>query len=233
MTKLTGRQRAFLSQFLDLYHEAGEQLHYADVAQQLGVGKVTAYDMLRLLEEHGLVQSEYILRGEGRGAGRSSIVFRPTTRAHALIGELSENMDGVDEWEQIRARVLEFIQSDKSYRTLLEELLHRVPEQESPMLYAAELVTAIILCLQELHAEAATFELTERMRSLGLPADAILNALAGVIVGLSFVEGINRRLVRELQASVQKFQEIIATLSSENKERLVSLADEIAGVVTG
>jgi len=40
---------------------------------------MTAYDMLRLLEERGLVTSEYVLPEQG--PGRSMIVFRPTAKA--------------------------------------------------------------------------------------------------------------------------------------------------------
>jgi len=108
--KLTGRQRAFLSQFLDLYRESREPLHYTDVAQRLGVSKITAYDMLRLLEERGLVQSEYVLRGKGQGAGRSSIVFHPTPQADALFTELAGEAEGRGEWEAVKTRILGALQ---------------------------------------------------------------------------------------------------------------------------
>jgi len=51
--KLTGRQEEFLAKFLDLYAQVQEPLHYTQVAEVLGVGKITAYDMLRLLEKMG------------------------------------------------------------------------------------------------------------------------------------------------------------------------------------
>ena len=38
--ELTGRQRAFLSQFLDLYRETRELLHYSAVGRRLGVSTV-------------------------------------------------------------------------------------------------------------------------------------------------------------------------------------------------
>ena len=48
--KLTRRQHQFLSQFLDFYHEVEQPIHYPDLADRLGIGNVTAYEMLRLLE---------------------------------------------------------------------------------------------------------------------------------------------------------------------------------------
>ncbi|MHB0874615.1 MAG: helix-turn-helix domain-containing protein, partial [Anaerolineae bacterium] len=92
--QLTGRQREFLGKFLDLYCEADHPLHYAAVAERLNVGKISAYDMLRLLEEKGLLISEYVLP-PGRSAGRSSIVFRPTPKATALMAQLAG-----EDWER-------------------------------------------------------------------------------------------------------------------------------------
>ena len=51
---LTHRQREFLNHFLDLYQEMEEPIHNTVLADRLGLGKVTAYEMLRLLEERGL-----------------------------------------------------------------------------------------------------------------------------------------------------------------------------------
>ena len=73
MTKLSRRQQEFLSQFLDVYRESDQPIHYTTLAKELGIGKVTAYEMLRLLEERGLVQAEFQLPEGGRGPGRSGI----------------------------------------------------------------------------------------------------------------------------------------------------------------
>lgn len=56
--KLPPRQREFLSRLLDLYREAEAPVRYASVARALEVSPVTAYEMLRLLEDKGLVRSE-------------------------------------------------------------------------------------------------------------------------------------------------------------------------------
>jgi DNA-binding MarR family transcriptional regulator len=231
--KLTGRQRAFLSQFLDLYRADREPLHYTAVAQRLGVSKITAYDMLRLLEERGLVQSEYVLRGEGQGAGRSSIVFHPTPQANALFTELAGEMGDVGEWEAVKGRILETLQTRKEegYQELLEEILTRLPQRQSPLLYAAEMITAVILSLQQLQEEASTSDLFDKLRSLGLPGDAGLSALAGLTLGISFVERINRRLISLLLSYTGRYQEILSRLSAENKRRLSNFVGEVIKVV--
>ena len=231
--KLTGRQRAFLSQFLDLYRESRGPLHYTDVAQRLGVSKITAYDMLRLLEERGLVQSEYVLRGEGQGAGRSSIVFRPTPQADALFAELAGEAVGQGEWEAVKTRILETLRAGKGtdYQGLLEEILARLPQRESPMLYAAEMITAIILSLQQLREDASESSRFDKLRSLGLPGEAGLSALGGLALGLSFVERANRRLISLLLSYTGRYQEILSRLSAENKRRLSNFVGEVIKIV--
>ncbi|HEY72882.1 MAG TPA: Lrp/AsnC family transcriptional regulator, partial [Thermoflexia bacterium] len=58
--KLSPRQRDFLVRLLDLYREAEGPVHYVDVARALDVNPVTAYEMLRLLENKGLARSETV-----------------------------------------------------------------------------------------------------------------------------------------------------------------------------
>jgi len=225
--ELTGRQRSFLNQFLDLYRETQGPLHYTAVAQRLGVSKITAYDMLRLLEERGLVQSEYVLRGKGRGAGRSSIVFRCTPQADALFAQLASEPGDLAKWEAVKTRTLETLQAEeRDYQRLLEQILVRLPSRQSPMLYATEMITAVILSLQQFRGGASTTGLFDKLRSLGLPGEVGLGALGGLALGLSFVERANRRLIERLLSYVGRYQEIIANLSAENKRRLASFAWE-------
>ena len=231
--KLTGRQKSFLSQFLDLYRESRKPLHYTDVAQRLGVSKITAYDMLRLLEERGLVQSEYVLRGKGQGAGRSSIVFHPTPQADTLFAELAGEAGDLEEWEPVKRRILEALRAGKGtdYEGLLEEILARLPQRQSSMLYAAEMITAVILSLHQLREEASVAGLLDKLRALGLPGEAGLSALAGLTLGLSFVERINRRLISLLLSYTGRYQETLSRLSAENKQRLSNFVGEVMKIV--
>ncbi len=231
--KLTGRQKAFLRAFFDLHQETQAPLHYAAVAQRLGVSKITAYDMLRLLEGRGLVKSEYVLRGKGQGAGRSSIVFRPTPRANELFAELVNKDVNHREWEMVKTRILETLRIRKGtdYQGLLEEILARLPQRQSPMLYAAEMITAVILSLQQLRKDVSAAGLFDRLRALGLPGETGLRALAGLAMGLSFVEYINRHLVNLLLSYTGRYQEIISRLSTENLRQLSNFAGEVMNIV--
>lgn len=229
--KLTGRQRAFLSGFLDLYREAQEPLHYTAIAKRLGVSKITAYDMLRLLEKRGLVQSEYVLRGKGQGAGRSSIVFRPTPQADALFTELSGGVENQALWEAEKQQILNALETGNDHQDLLEELLRRLPTGQSPLVQAAEMITAIILSLHLLSKATATSGLFDKLRSLGLPGEAGLVALGGLAMGLSFVEQVNRQLIEQLLAYMGRYQQIVTNLNAESKRKLTGFVREVMQVM--
>ena len=229
--KLTGRQRAFLGDFLDLYQEEKDSLHYTTVAERLGVGRITAYDMLRLLEEKGLVTSKYIMPTSG--PGRSTIVFRPTEQGETLIRELAGEAWDREEWETVKAHIIQSLQAGpgENYEPLLEEIMLRLSERPSPLVYTAGVVTAVILSLHQVREEAPAGRLWEQLRALGLPEEVGLNALGGVAVGLSLVERANRRLTRKLLSYTRQYQDYMADLSTEGRHRLSEFTAEVMRIV--
>ena len=74
---LTRRQKDFITNLIDLSNEIEGPIHYSALADRLGVSPFTAYDMLRLLEEKGLVTSEYQLAAGKDGPGRAERLFYP------------------------------------------------------------------------------------------------------------------------------------------------------------
>lgn len=230
--KLTGRQKDFLNKFLDLYREANRPLHYAVLAESLEVSKPTAYDMLRVLEKHELVASEYVLP-KGGGPGRSSIVFRPTEKAAEVIAQSAGEHWDKEEWELTKGSILQALRDRKGadYQNLLDEILRRIPERKSPMLYVTEMITAAILNLSQLKEEAEARGLFKNLRSLGFPGELGLNALAGLNLGLTMVENANRRVTTLLLSYTQRYQAHLARLSAENKKRLSDFAQEVMKIV--
>ncbi|MEE9615884.1 MAG: hypothetical protein V3T90_02620 [Anaerolineae bacterium] len=225
--KLSSRQRDFLSNLLDLYHEAEAPVHYVSVARALDVSPVTAYEMLRLLEDKGLVRSETV-RPQGH-RGRSIVVFSPTEKATALLSELMGNTLSEREWEQAKANVLRVLEQGKGtdYQNLLDELLLRIPERKSPSLFAADMVTAIILVLYELRDTAAAKKILPYLRWFGPPGWAVLYSLAGFSLALSLVERANRRATSLLVSYSQQFREHLDNLTGEEKVRLSDFVYEV------
>jgi DNA-binding MarR family transcriptional regulator len=229
--KLTGRQREFLSRFLDLYRGTKQPIHYTQLAEKVGVSKLTAYDMLRLLEERGLVASEYILPREG-GPGRSSIVFYPTTKAVEAMARVSPEDWDRTEWERAKERILQALDERRgAYQNLLDEIVLRIPKRKSPMLYITEMITAIFLQLHQLRDDLKVNGIFPDPHLVGLPDELGLNALPGLTLGLTLVEKANRRVTTLLLSYTQKYQDHLARLSAENKKRLSDFAQEVMNIV--
>ena len=226
---LTKRQRNFLTQFLDLYREVKTPLHYTLVARRLGIGNVTAYEMLRLLEKRGFVASKYELPRSG--PGRSNVVFYPTERAITMAPPHEKWASG--EWERIKEGILSALRRDRDtgYEKLLNEILTRLPGRKSPLLYAADMVTAVILTIYRLLEKAEAKGVFAQLRSLGFPGEWGLNALAGLTLGLTLVEKANRRLTSLLLSYVGKYQRCLAELGFEERQVLTDFAQEVMEIV--
>jgi len=233
MKSLTRRQQEFLGEFLDLYHQENAPVHYSTVAERLGVGKVTAYEMMRLLEERAMAQAEYYRPEDMRGPGRSSVVFRPTPLAAKILMGLAKGKWREDEWEEAKACILDQLRAGKAsdYKMLLEELLSRLPHQRSPTVYLTQMVTAIALGLHSLKDVANANGMRKILSNVGLPGELDLSALAGLSVGLSLVERINRRITSALLGQAKRFQKFLAELNAENRRRLAEFTREILEIV--
>ena len=229
--KLSSRQRDFLNRLLDLYREAQAPVHYTNVARALDVRPVTAYEMLRLLEDKGLVRSEAV-RPQGH-RGRSVVVFSPTEKATALLSGLTSNPLDERKWEEIKADILQALDEGRGtgYQNLLNELLLRIPERKSPLLFAADMVTAIILAFYELRDTAAARRLFPHLRWFGPPGWAVLYSLAGFSLALSLVEKANRRTTSLLLSYAQEFREHLDGLTGGEKTRLSDFVYDVLRAV--
>ncbi len=146
--KLTHRQETFVQRLLDLYRELNGPIHYSALAERIGVSPFTAYDMLRLLEEKGLVTSQYRLDSDKPVVGRSEIVFLPTESARQSFNELAGDTDQGN-WENVRTQIMEKIRGGGlNDHVLAEEILARVPPDVPDVLrYCIEVMTIVILRL--------------------------------------------------------------------------------------
>ena len=98
-TELSSRQRDFLGRLLHLCREAEGPVHYADVARALDVNPVTAYEMLRLLENKGLVRAETV-RPQGRKSLHRRLFTYGTRHSPGRIeGDPASERD----WEEAKA----------------------------------------------------------------------------------------------------------------------------------
>jgi hypothetical protein len=150
--KITRRQEEFINKLHDLNQELDGPIHYSLLAERLGVSPFTAYDMLCLLEEKGLVTSEYLLPSDKCGPGRAERVFYLTQAAQqrkkSVIQQAGgENLDH-DQLRRLMSRKLH--EGQVPYQDVIEEMLARIPvDGQGQARYCLEVMTILALRLQK------------------------------------------------------------------------------------
>ncbi|OGO14950.1 MAG: hypothetical protein A2Z14_05415 [Chloroflexi bacterium RBG_16_48_8] len=232
---LTRRQQEFLRALIDLHTEEGEAVHYTVVAEYLGVARVTAYEMLRLLEERGLARREFQRSEEDHGPGRSPVSFRPNALAETALTDQSPSVRISGEWLRIKTQILEKLQrgEGRSHEDLLKEILDHLPRRRSPEVYMAEMVTALILGLHSLREFAEARRLRNMLGRIGLPGELDLAAIPGLSAGLSLVERFNKQVSGALLNQASKYQALLSELSAEKRRLLAEFTREVVKVIGG
>ena len=230
--RLTFRQKVFLSKLLDFYRETQEPLHYSVVAERLGLSNSTAYDMLRLLEQKGMVSSEYTTPKVTSGPGRSSILFFPTAEAIELFSRLAGESQEQEEWEDVKAHILASLRQGKAseYQDLLRELLTRIPEAGSPLVRCAEVITALLLSLREARHKFVGQSPVSML--LGAPVSKLgMSILAGLVLGLSLADQRVQRLLGDFQKYTEKYEASLQELNPASLSALHRFTQDVLRVL--
>lgn len=233
--KITRRQQEFLGQFLDIYREMDHPLHYVKIAERLNLGKITVYEMLRLLEERGLVQSEYEMDSRPHGPGRPSVLFKPTEEARRAISQLAGSSAELEDWQAVKEQILLKVREGKAngYEDLAMELLSRISERNSPLIFITEIITTLLITMATISDAPQIHMILERLRRIGLPQEIGLSALSGIALAISGLERINRRSATILLTQFGKYEDILLQLSEENRRRLTEFTREVTQVLSG
>lgn len=186
--KLTRRQADLFRDFLDLYRELQGPIHYSVLAKRVGVSRITAYDMLRVLEEKGYVASEYRRAAGKSGPGRAEIIYWPTEQAQRRVAEISGLAAGNS--ELLAEKVMEYLQDvellDPAGYELAVEMLARIPpDGPSAVQYCVEVMTVLVLGLRRGAGRALLLaHLPHILPDSRPPSATEFNLLCGIAVGI-------------------------------------------------
>ena len=231
--KLTRRQEEFVVNLVDLNRELDGPIRYSMLAERLGVSPFTAYDMLCVLEEKGMVRSEYQLAEGKSGPGRAERLFFPVKSVadkEAGLTRKDETAVLVDDVGLKRLLMEKSGCDDIPSKDAAEALLARIPP-ESPggIGYCAEVMTVVALRLRERAGQKKLMATMPRLLTTGENlARANLALLGGFAYGL-LVQGEsgNGEWSQMLLEHVRKYQELVMGMTGDE---IAQLADVLMSV---
>jgi len=218
--KLTKRQETFIGKLIELYQDFQGPIHYSAVAERLGVSDITAYDMLRLLEEKGLVVSRYELADDKSGPGRSKILFAPSPRAHQLMADLVGD-ELVPNSPELKTQILEKIRLGAVEEPeLTQDILDRLPsEGESSLRFCTELIAAFALRIQLTASKVPFLEYLSKILAF---ENAASRSNLSLIGGFTFGMFMNERAMDAdaLLDHLQRYQSCVSEMNHDERYRL-------------
>lgn len=222
--KLTRRQAQFVAHLIDLNRDLDGPIHYSVLAEDLGVSPFTAYDMLRLLEEKGLVTSVYQMPEDKNGPGRSERVFYATEqgraarrRARALAAT------AVPAPHDLPANpTAALCHGEPLAAALAADLLTRLHAQPAAARFALELLPLVALRLRRGAAAADFRALITAVLPPDQPADpAGLALLGGALLGFLGGAGqADEAWLADLAAHARPYQAYVLGLDGDAARRL-------------
>jgi len=230
--KLSRRQKEVLAKLVDIYHEDGKPVHYTALAKRLGVSPVSAYEMLRLLEEYGMVESEYQRSETPSGPGRPMVAFHPSILAIRQLRTLAgSDVHNHEEWRQAEARILQQVQNcqDKDFEQVVEELLDNFPDESAVSLpNLANITTAIVLNLNQMDEQEELTNVQKAFSNQELPVAASLSALIGLGIHLAISKRLYYRLGSLLLSRAGQILSAVVALNPDKLNRLAELIREVS-----
>jgi hypothetical protein len=231
--KLTRRQEEFVVNLIDLNRELDGPIHYSILAERLGVSPFTAYDMLCVLEEKGMVSSEYQLAEGKSGPGRAERLFCPVFSTADRNQRLSQKKSGLAELDE--AQLKEFVlakmrQGDFQRKDVALELLARIPpEGPADIRYCVEVMTVVAIRLWKRAGQQILLTyLPQILAKDGNETQAKLTLLGGFAFGLLVQEeAANDEWSLMLLEHVQHYGNLVMQMPAEKCRQLVDALEAV------
>lgn len=230
--KITRRQEEFITTLIDLSDQSDGPIHYSTIADRLKVSPFTAYDMLCVLEEKGLVSSEYHLSAEKSGPGRAERLFFPAPSVEEYKKTLADKFGGrIPGIEEFKRFVLTAFQTGEIDKALGEELLVRVTEIEHPGIsFCVEIMTIVMMRLKRSSGRRTLLAYLPKIFPDNNPSCENLSLLGGFALGLLAQENSkDEEWIQQLFIHIQQYQKLVQGFI---KQECTQLAQALLEVCT-
>lgn len=231
--KLTRRQQQFLIQFLDLYREMNQPIHYKFVAERLKIGNVSVYEMLRLLEMNGYVKAEFISIGRQKGPGRPSVLFYPTRQAFEQTQRLAVVPSELELWRQEKDSILETLRKKDpvAIKELASHLLSLYSSNTSPLIHVTRNVTILLVTLSRQPMTPKLNSLLFQIGRIGVPGHMGLTTFFGFAVGAAFFGLVDESICTDMIENISKYEYYLQDMHSDNHQRLCDFTHEAVELI--
>ncbi|MFC1878715.1 hypothetical protein ACFLZW_02265 [Chloroflexota bacterium] len=234
--KLTRRQKEFITNLIDLSDEFEGPIHYSLLAERLGVSPFTAYDMLRVLEEKGLVISEYHLPADKGGPGRAERLFYPNRPAQEPAKEMFERFGGRRPGkEELKQIILSGVELGEIWnKDLAAEILARVPDiEEGKLSFCVEIMTIVALRMKPRAGRRLLLDHLPALLPPGEAAPENLSLLGGFAFGILVQECAgDDEWIQKLFVYIKQYIDIVLSLTPGECRRLVGNLTDVFGKMT-
>lgn len=226
--KLTRRQQQFLVQFLDLYREMNQPIHYKFVAERLKIGKVSVYEMLRLLEFNGYVKAEFTANSNRKGPGRPSVLFYPTRQAFEHTQRLAIVPPELEVWRNEKDANLEVLRKKDPAKNkeLLEKLMANYGEETFALLQVTRNVTILLITIAELPETPQRKIILHQLAHIGIPGQMGLSTMFGFAVGVAFFGYFADKFSFDVLNNIGKYEYYLQDMHADNHQRLCDYIHE-------
>ncbi|WP_066304780.1 helix-turn-helix domain-containing protein [Bacillus sp. FJAT-29814] len=219
---ITKRRREFLDHIYRQYNKTSLPVHYSEVAEAIGVSKWTAYDVLKELENQGLVKRTYAMNENE--AGRSMVVFSPTELAETFFQKERREISNLEEWNNIHNQVIKAVKNPQNLplREAINQTIHLMKDVEVKLEFCAYFLSILLLYLNSLGKQVKS--LTVNVINASKEPKIQLTVFVGAVVGM-IIQSVSDDLSPEMIQLVQQFFNNVNQLNSDEMQLLIELIE--------
>lgn len=223
---ITNRRLDFMKMIKQLYEATGLPVHYARVAEALGVSKWSAYEMLKNLEKEGFLARQYEVNQVEKNPGRAMVMFLPTNKLEQALSEKKHDSKPTSrEWQQEKERLLLLFDEVKkgNGKNLLEQIANELPGLETPLFSCACYIALVVSQLQSLSENS--LRLMKNLAAEARKGPVGLAIFIGTAIGSLLKSTAPVSVIGQLADYLSEFQKNLVALTKSEQVLLMDFLE--------